>query len=70
MRRRELLGAALLLPVQAWAQTCGVITPRQTEGPFFKTNSPRRTSLLEGGEKSRFVVTGTVLSVDGGYLLV
>jgi len=64
MRRRELLGAALLLPVQGWAQTCGVITPRQTEGPFFKTSSPRRTSLLEGGEKSRFLVTGTVLSAQ------
>ena len=64
MRRRDVLGAALLLPVQSWAQTCGVITPRQTEGPFFKTNSPRRISLLEGREKSRFVVTGTVLSAQ------
>ena len=60
MRRRELLGAALLLPIEGLAQTCGVITPRQTEGPFFKTNSPRRISLVEGGSKApRFVVTGT-----------
>ena len=65
MRRRELLGAALLLPIEGLAQTCGVITPRQTEGPFFKTNSPRRISLVEGGSKApRFVVTGTVLSAQ------
>jgi protocatechuate 3,4-dioxygenase beta subunit len=65
MRRRDLLGAALLLPIESWAQTCGVITPRQTEGPFFKTNTPKRTSLVEPGSKApRFVVTGTVLSAQ------
>ena len=64
VRRRELLGAALLLPLESLAQTCGVITPRQTEGPFFTPNSPRRTSLLEGGEKTRFLVTGTVLDAQ------
>ena len=53
MKRRQILGAALLLPLQGLAQTCGVITPRQTEGPFFTPNSPQRTSLLEGGEKDR-----------------
>jgi protocatechuate 3,4-dioxygenase beta subunit len=53
----------LLLPLEALAQTCGVITPRQTEGPFFKTDSPLRTSLVEPGSKApRLVVTGTVLS--------
>jgi protocatechuate 3,4-dioxygenase beta subunit len=65
MKRRHLLGAALLVPIESWAQTCGVITPRQTEGPFFKTNSPRRTTLVEPGSKSpRFIVTGTVLSAQ------
>src|SRR5918996_402077 len=65
MRRRDLLGAALFVPIEGLAQTCGVITPRQTEGPFFKTNSPRRISLVEGGSKApRFVVTGTVLSAQ------
>ena len=64
MKRREILGAALLLPLEGLAQTCGVITPRQTEGPFFTPNSPRRTSLLEGKEKSRLVVAGTVLSAQ------
>lgn len=62
--RRRLLGAALLVPLEGLAQTCGVITPRQTEGPFFTPSSPKRISLLEGGEKSRFLVTGQVLSAQ------
>ena len=64
MKRREILGAVLLLPLESLAQTCGVITPRQTEGPFFTPNSPKRISLLEGGEKSRLIVTGSVLSAQ------
>jgi protocatechuate 3,4-dioxygenase beta subunit len=64
MKRREILGAALLLPLESLAQTCGVITPRQTEGPFFTPKSPRRVSLLEGGEKTRFALTGVVLSAQ------
>jgi protocatechuate 3,4-dioxygenase beta subunit len=65
MRRREILGAALLIPLEGLAQTCGVLTPRQTEGPFFTPNSPKRTSLAEPGSKApRFVVTGTVLSAQ------
>jgi protocatechuate 3,4-dioxygenase beta subunit len=64
MKRRDILAAGLLLPLEGLAQTCGVITPRQTEGPFFTPNSPQRTSLLEGKEKSRLVVTGTVLSAQ------
>jgi len=65
MRRRDVLGVALLLPIESWAQTCGVVTPRQTEGPFFKTNTPRRTSLVEPASKApRFLVTGTVLSAQ------
>jgi protocatechuate 3,4-dioxygenase beta subunit len=63
--RRRVLGAVLLVPVEALAQTCGVITPRQTEGPFFKTDSPKRTRLVEPGSKaSLLVVTGTVLSAQ------
>lgn len=38
-------------------------TPRQTEGPFFKPESPRRTSLLEPGIAGvKIVVAGVVLS--------
>src|SRR5512134_1579130 len=62
MRRRHLLGAALLLPLEGLAQTCGVITPRQTEGPFFKTDTPRRISLIEGKPAHRLVIEGQVLS--------
>ena len=62
MRRRHLLGAVLLLPLEGLAQTCGVITPRQTEGPFFKTDTPRRISLVEGKPAHRLVLEGQVLS--------
>jgi protocatechuate 3,4-dioxygenase beta subunit len=64
MKRRQLLGAALLLPLEGLAQTCGIVTPRQTEGPFFSPNSPQRVSLLEGGEKSRILVTGMVVTAQ------
>jgi protocatechuate 3,4-dioxygenase beta subunit len=61
--RRRILGAALLIPLETLAQTCGVITPRQTEGPFFTPSSPLRASLLEAESKAqRFLVTGRVLS--------
>ena len=64
MKRRELLLAMVVVPIDVLAQTCGVITPRQTEGPFFTPKSPKRASLLEGGEKSRFLLTGTVLGAQ------
>jgi protocatechuate 3,4-dioxygenase beta subunit len=38
-------------------------TPRQTEGPFFTPNSPKRASLLETGiAGTRLTVTGMVLT--------
>src|SRR5262247_4282507 len=38
-------------------------TERQTEGPYFKPDSPLRASLLEPGiAGTKIVVTGTVLS--------
>jgi protocatechuate 3,4-dioxygenase beta subunit len=64
--RRELLAAGLALPFSGVVHaqlTCGELTSPQTEGPFFKTRSPQRTSLHErnlGGE--RMVLTGVVLS--------
>jgi protocatechuate 3,4-dioxygenase beta subunit len=60
--RRRILSAALLVPLDGLAQTCGVITPRQTEGPFYSPGTPLRASLLEGGERTRFVLAGRVLS--------
>jgi protocatechuate 3,4-dioxygenase beta subunit len=69
--RRRLIAAAALWPVapaafgQAKALTCGQVTPRQTEGPFFKTSTPQRITLIEPGSKApRLVVTGQVLSRD------
>ena len=65
--RRRLLGAALALPFagSAFAQlTCGRLTARQTEGPFFKTDTPQRSSLLEKGDKNVLVVSGLVLSAQ------
>ena len=61
--RRQLVAAGLLLPLHALAQTCGVITPRQTEGPFFKPKSPPRNSLVDG-KAATLVVAGQVLSRD------
>src|SRR2546428_7464823 len=66
--RRRLLAAAAALPVvPAFAQTrpltCGELTAQQTEGPFFKTNTPRRVSLVEPQSKApRLIVSGQVLS--------
>jgi protocatechuate 3,4-dioxygenase beta subunit len=65
LTRRRILGAAMLIPLEGLAQTCGVVTPRQTEGPFFTPNSPLRASLVESGSKApRFLVSGRVLSPD------
>ena len=50
-------------PVLSKAPTCnGVATPSQTEGPFYKPNSPERTFLRESG------LSGTPLTVTG-YVL-
>lgn len=59
-------------PVRAQAPSlratpsCGTEpTPRQTEGPYFKPASPRRTSLLEPGMPgTKVIVSGRVLSTD------
>ena len=37
-------------------------TPAQTEGPYFKSSSPQRSSLVESG------VTGTLLTITGRVL--
>jgi len=63
--RRRALGAALLIPLEGLAQTCGIVTPRQTEGPFYTPNTPKRISLVEPGSKAPLlVVTGAVLTAD------
>jgi protocatechuate 3,4-dioxygenase beta subunit len=77
--RREFLGASAALVIgmvsEARAQggrprptpACGEdgVTPAQTPGPYFKPQSPLRTSLLEPGMPgTRIVVEGTVLTTD------
>ena len=61
MERRVVLAAGLLLPLQALAQTCGLITPRQTEGPFYTPKTPARTRFTD---KPTLLVTGRVLTPD------
>jgi protocatechuate 3,4-dioxygenase beta subunit len=64
--RRRLIAAAALWPIapaafgQTRRLTCGAVTPRQTEGPFFKPSSPQRNLLVDG--RATLLVTGQVLS--------
>jgi protocatechuate 3,4-dioxygenase beta subunit len=72
--RRRLLAAAVVLPLARAARAqelpltpaCGpqaVLTPRQTEGPYYTPNTPQRSSFLEpGGKAERLVLTGRVVS--------
>ena len=51
------------------AMTTGDIQPltvAETEGPYFKTNSPERTSLVDAGMQGTVLtITGQVLAQDG-----
>ncbi len=66
---------ALTRAATSWARpdaarptpACGddVVTPSQTEGPYFKPQSPQRTSLLESGVPgTRMVIEGVVLGTN------
>lgn len=61
--RRSVVGVFLALPFSnsVFAQACLGTAP-QTEGPFFKTDTPLRTSFIEKGSKSRFLLEGSVLT--------
>ena len=61
--RRRLVTTALVWPAYSFAQSCGPATPRQTEGPFFKPQSPERISLVEG-KAGTLLVSGRVLGAD------
>jgi protocatechuate 3,4-dioxygenase beta subunit len=57
--------AETLAPTPACADEDDEPTPTQTEGPYFKPNSPQRQSLLEAGlAGTRLVITGRVLETD------
>lgn len=75
--RRQFLGIALAVPTALMAAravtargkatptpACGDagVTPPQTAGPYFKPNSPRRTSLLEPG------LPGSPIAIEGRVL--
>lgn len=76
MLRRRFVQAGLALPAGllmsgsslALTPECrgkAAVTPRQTEGPFYSPNTPRKDSLVELGAKAeRIVVTGLVLAPD------
>ena len=50
-------------PAAPECKSPAALTPALTEGPYYKANSPERTSLLESGMTgTRLVVTGYVLS--------
>ena len=40
------------------------VTPAQTEGPYFKANSPERTDIRGGTTGTRLLLTGTVVTTD------
>src|ERR671923_135913 len=53
------VAAAPLVPTPACGDDDDEPTPRQTEGPYFTPNSPKRTSLLEPGmTETHLVVSG------------
>ena len=53
-----------LAPLVVHAQQAQTVA--QTEGPYFKTNSPERTSLVDDGVQGTVLtITGQVLSQDG-----
>lgn len=55
--------APALLPPTPACPDADDVTPPQTEGPFYRTATPRRTSLLEPGMPgTRLLVAGYVLS--------
>jgi protocatechuate 3,4-dioxygenase beta subunit len=63
-----LLSGALASPAlaQSTVGTTETLTRAQTEGPYFKTNSPERTSLVDDGVQGTLLtITGTVLTPDG-----
>lgn len=65
MIARHLLAVALGLPCLAHGQGCGLPTPQDVEGPFYKAGAPERASLAEPGSKAaRLALAGRVLAAD------
>jgi protocatechuate 3,4-dioxygenase beta subunit len=63
--RHQALAQAPTLPPTPSCGEKDEATPAQMEGPYYKRNSPQRTSLLEPGiTGTKIVVTGSVLATD------
>jgi protocatechuate 3,4-dioxygenase beta subunit len=67
MDRRALILAGLALPFAARGQqACGLPTPADMEGPFYKPGAPLKANLAEPGSKAeKLIVTGLVFSMSG-----
>lgn len=60
---RAAAGGPLLLATTPSCADADDLTPRETEGPYYKRSSPERTSLLDAGlGGAPIVVSGQVLS--------
>src|SRR5437899_1811056 len=58
--------AAVTTAQQMTVGTTETLTVAQTEGPYFKTNSPERTSLVDDSVQGTLLtITGQVLAADG-----
>src|SRR6266852_4117805 len=58
--------SAVSTTAQMTVGTTQTLTVAQTEGPYFKTNSPERTSLVdETVQGTVLTITGQVLAADG-----
>lgn len=61
-----LTGLLMVTKTESPAADAASPTPAAIEGPYFKPNSPKRTSLLEPGiTGTKLVLTGRVLSTAG-----
>jgi protocatechuate 3,4-dioxygenase beta subunit len=65
--RRALVLAGLAYPFVARAeQSCGLPTPADIEGPFYKRGAPLKANLFEAGSSAeKLIVSGLVLSMSG-----
>ncbi|HEX2565337.1 MAG TPA: intradiol ring-cleavage dioxygenase [Burkholderiales bacterium] len=66
MHRRALILAGLAYPLVGRAQqSCGLPTPEDIEGPFYKPGAPLKASLVEANSTAeKLIVTGLVLSMS------
>ena len=66
MNRRTLVLAGLAYPfVVRGQQSCGLPTPADIEGPFYRPGAPLKANLVEAGSRAeKLIVAGLVLSMS------